>query len=97
MAIADIRREYSQGNLQRTDLEANPVAQFQKWFAQAAGEASGSYWRKIGIALFKLWHAILGHAPTDPTAMVLSTTRHMCPPLRPPPFSKPCTWSGLWP
>jgi pyridoxamine 5'-phosphate oxidase len=73
MAIADIRREYSQGSLRRADLEANPVAQFQKWFAQAAGESSGGYWRKIGIALFKLWHAILGHAQTDPTAMVLAT------------------------
>ncbi len=49
------------------------MAQFQKWFAQTAGESSGGYWRKIGIALFKLWHAILGHAPADPTAMVLAT------------------------
>lgn len=73
MGVADIRREYSQGSLQRADLEANPVAQFQRWFAQAAGESSGGRWRKIGIALFKLWHAILGHAPADPTAMVLAT------------------------
>jgi pyridoxamine 5'-phosphate oxidase len=73
MAIADIRREYSHGSLQRADLEANPVAQFQKWFAQAAGKSSGSYWRKVGIVLFKLWHALLGHAPADPTAMVLAT------------------------
>lgn len=73
MAIADIRREYSQGSLQRSDLDPNPVAQFQKWFAQAAGESSGGYWREIGIALFKLWHAILGHRPADPTAMVLAT------------------------
>lgn len=73
MAIADIRREYSRGNVQRSDLDPNPVAQFQKWFAQAAGECSGGRWRKIGIALFKLWHAILGLAPADPTAMVLAT------------------------
>ncbi|HUA68412.1 MAG TPA: pyridoxamine 5'-phosphate oxidase [Candidatus Saccharimonadales bacterium] len=73
MALADIRREYSRGSLQRADLEVNPVAQFQKWFAQAAGEMSGGYWRRIGIALFKLWHAFLGHAPADPTAMVLAT------------------------
>ncbi len=73
MGVADIRREYSQSSLRRADLDANPVAQFQKWFAQAAGESSGSRWRKIGIALFKLWHAILGHAPADPTAMVLAT------------------------
>jgi pyridoxamine 5'-phosphate oxidase len=73
MGMADIRREYSHGSLRRADLEANPVAQFQKWFAQTAGESSGGYWRKIGIALFKLWQAILGHAPADPTAMVLTT------------------------
>jgi pyridoxamine 5'-phosphate oxidase len=73
MAIADIRREYSRGELRKADLNANPVAQFQQWFAQAAGDSSGGYWRKIGIALFKLWHAILGHAPTDVTAMVLAT------------------------
>ncbi len=73
MGVADIRREYSRGSLRRAGLETNPVAQFQRWFAQAAGESSGSRWRKIGIALFKLWHAILGHAPADPTAMVLAT------------------------
>jgi pyridoxamine 5'-phosphate oxidase len=73
MGVADIRREYSRGSLQRADLEANPVAQFQKWFAAAAGESSGGRWRKIGIALFKLWHALLGHPPADPTAMMLAT------------------------
>ncbi|HUA39849.1 MAG TPA: pyridoxamine 5'-phosphate oxidase [Candidatus Sulfopaludibacter sp.] len=71
--MADIRREYSRGSLQGADLDPSPVAQFQKWFAQAASESSGGYWRKIGIALFKLWHAVLGHAPADPTAMVLAT------------------------
>jgi len=73
MAIADIRREYAQGSLQRSDLHPNPLAQFKSWLAQAAGESSGGRWRKIGIALFKLWHAILGHAPADPTAMALAT------------------------
>ncbi|HKW29367.1 MAG TPA: pyridoxamine 5'-phosphate oxidase, partial [Verrucomicrobiae bacterium] len=71
--MADIRREYSRGSLRRADLDADPVTQFQTWFAQAAGESSGGRWRKIGIALFKLWHAILGHASADPTAMVLAT------------------------
>jgi pyridoxamine 5'-phosphate oxidase len=35
MKTTDIRREYSMGILRRADLDANPVAQFQKWFAQA--------------------------------------------------------------
>lgn len=70
MALADIRREYVQEELRRADLDANPLAQFDQWFAQAA---SGSRWRKIGIALYKLWHAMLGHTPIDVNAMVLAT------------------------
>jgi pyridoxamine 5'-phosphate oxidase len=35
MKIADIRREYTLAGLRRADLEANPIAQFQKWFEQA--------------------------------------------------------------
>jgi pyridoxamine 5'-phosphate oxidase len=73
MNISDIRRDYSQGDLGRDDLDADPIAQFQNWFARAAGENSGSYWPRIGIALYKLWHAILGHTPPDPNAMVLAT------------------------
>ena len=70
MAIADIRRDYAQSELRRVDLDANPIAQFNSWFAQAA---TGSRWRKIGIALFKLWHAILGQSSADVNAMVLAT------------------------
>jgi pyridoxamine 5'-phosphate oxidase len=70
MGMADIRREYSQGSLRRADLDANPMAQFNAWFAQAS---AGGRWRKIGIALYKLWHAILGHTPIDVNAMVLAT------------------------
>jgi pyridoxamine 5'-phosphate oxidase len=70
MEMADIRREYSLGSLRRADLDANPIPQFNQWFAQASGS---SRWRKIGIALFKLWHAILGHTPTDVNAVTLAT------------------------
>ena len=35
MSLADIRREYTSGGLRRADLDANPIAQFQKWFAQS--------------------------------------------------------------
>ena len=70
MALADIRREYSLGGLARADLDANPLAQFDQWFLQAS---AGGRWRKIGIALYKLWHAILGHAPLDVNAMTLAT------------------------
>jgi pyridoxamine 5'-phosphate oxidase len=73
MNPADIRRDYSAGALERAELEANPVNQFQKWFAQASGPRDGSRWRKIGTALFKLWHAVLGHSPADVNAMTLAT------------------------
>ncbi|HKI68803.1 MAG TPA: hypothetical protein VKA67_04390, partial [Verrucomicrobiae bacterium] len=73
MALADIRREYTHGSLDRKDLAAEPFAQFQAWFSQARGAKTGSRFRQIGIALFKLWHAILGHEPADVNAMVLAT------------------------
>ncbi|MCW5553816.1 MAG: pyridoxamine 5'-phosphate oxidase [Verrucomicrobiae bacterium] len=73
MAIADLRREYDLGGLNRQDLQADPMAQFNAWFAQAAGARTGSRWRAVGIALYKAWHALLGHAPPDVNAMVLAT------------------------
>ncbi|MCU0786362.1 MAG: pyridoxamine 5'-phosphate oxidase [Verrucomicrobia bacterium] len=73
MNIADLRREYGIGGLKRQDLTADPLTQFQSWFGQASAFQSGSRWRQIGIAIYKLWHAILGHAPVDVNAMVLGT------------------------
>jgi pyridoxamine 5'-phosphate oxidase len=40
MKIADFRREYTLAGLRRADLDANPVAQFQKWFEQASAALS---------------------------------------------------------
>ena len=40
MKTAHIRREYEQGGLRRADLDANPLAQFEVWFAQASAAAS---------------------------------------------------------
>ena len=73
MAIADLRRDYRIGGLDRTDLETNPIPQFEKWFGDAAQTRSSSRWRQIGIALYKLWHAVLGHLPADVNAMTLAT------------------------
>lgn len=73
MEIEDLRREYSLGGLNRQDLASDPMTQFQNWFGHANATQAGSRWRKIGIALFKLWHALLGHAPADTNAMVLAT------------------------
>jgi pyridoxamine 5'-phosphate oxidase len=73
MAIPDLRREYSRGGLDRQDLSDDPLAQFTNWFSHASATRGGTRWRRIGIALFKLWHAILGHASPDVNAMVLAT------------------------
>jgi pyridoxamine 5'-phosphate oxidase len=73
MAMADLRREYSMGGLDRQDLAADPMAQFAKWFGEASAAQTGSRWRRIGIALYRLWHAMLGHSPADVNAMILAT------------------------
>lgn len=73
MGLADLRREYTVGGLDRDDLNTDPIPQFQKWFGQAALTHSGSRIRQIGIALYKLWQALLGRAPADVNAMTLAT------------------------
>jgi pyridoxamine 5'-phosphate oxidase len=42
MNPADIRRNYSAGTLERADLDANPLKQFQNWFDRAVAERSSS-------------------------------------------------------
>ncbi len=73
MNLGNVREDYRRGALDRAVLDANPIAQFESWFRAAAGEASQSRWRKIGIALYKLWSAICNHRPPDINAMTLAT------------------------
>jgi pyridoxamine 5'-phosphate oxidase len=35
MTLVELRREYTLAGLRRADLDADPISQFQKWFAQA--------------------------------------------------------------
>lgn len=35
MSIADLRKDYSRASLSETDVQANPVEQFSKWFGEA--------------------------------------------------------------
>lgn len=35
MSIADLRKEYSRANLTESDVQADPIAQFSKWFHEA--------------------------------------------------------------
>jgi pyridoxamine 5'-phosphate oxidase len=73
MNLGDFREDYRRGALDRAALDANPVAQFEAWFRAAAGESAQSRWRKIGIALYKLWSAVCNHRPADTNAMTLAT------------------------
>jgi pyridoxamine 5'-phosphate oxidase len=73
MNLGDFREDYRRGALERAALDANPLAQFEAWFRDAAGEQAQSRWRKIGIALYKLWSALCNHRPADINAMTLAT------------------------
>jgi len=73
MNLADFREDYQRGALDRAALAANPLAQFEAWFREATGDQAQSRWRKIGIALYKLWSAISNHRPPDINAMTLAT------------------------
>ena len=73
MNLSDFRENYQRGELDRAALNANPLAQFETWFREATGDKAQSRWRKIGIALFKLWGAICNHGPPDINAMTLAT------------------------
>ena len=73
MNLGDFREDYRRGALDRTALDANPLFQFETWFRDATGEQAQSRWRKIGIALYKLWCAICNHRPADINAMTLAT------------------------
>ena len=73
MNLGDFREDYRRGALDRAGLAANPLAQFESWFRDATGEQAQSRWRKIGIALYKLWSAIGNHRPADINAMTLAT------------------------
>ena len=73
MNLGDFREDYRRGALDRAGLDANPITQFESWFRQATGEQSQSRWRKIGIALYKLWSALCNQRPADSNAMTLAT------------------------
>jgi len=42
MSLADLRKEYTLGHLRRHDLDADPLAQFRKWFAAASAACAKS-------------------------------------------------------
>lgn len=72
MALADLRRDYEAGTLDRHDLWPDPIAQFRAWFDDASRPAGGRL-RRFGIALYKAFHELAGAKPVDPNAMVVAT------------------------
>jgi pyridoxamine 5'-phosphate oxidase len=73
MSIADIRREYNLTGLRRSNLEADPIAQFKKWFDQASGARASGRIRKLCIKLYKRLLMASGAEVMDLTAMTLAT------------------------
>lgn len=73
MNLSDFREDYRRDALERDGLRSDPLEQFESWFRVATGDQAQSRWRKIGIALAKLWSAICNHRPADINAMTLAT------------------------
>src|SRR5437899_4088784 len=73
MSIADVRREYNLAGLRRRDLEAEPIAQFKRWFDQATGARASGRLLKLLTGIYKSILACVGSGGGDVTAMTLAT------------------------
>ena len=73
MAIAELRREYNLTGMRRDQLDADPVAQFKRWFDQAEGARSAGRLRGFFIGLYKAFLALGGSRPLDVNAATLAT------------------------
>ena len=73
MSPADLRREYNLAGLRRSDLEADPLVQFQQWFEQASGARASGRLRKFFVTFYKSLLALAGNPPPDVNAMTLAT------------------------
>ena len=72
MAIADMRREFEAGGIDRADMDADPLRQFQVWF-DAAAATSGGRFRKFCVDIFKAFAALFGAKSIEANAMSLAT------------------------
>jgi len=53
MPLAELRKEYNLAGLRRSDLAADPIAQFKLWLEQAAGARASGRVRKFFVNLYK--------------------------------------------
>jgi pyridoxamine 5'-phosphate oxidase len=72
MSLADQRRDYHVGTLDRAGMSTDPLAQFQRWYDEASRPAGGRF-RRFGIALYKAFQELRGKPPLEPNAMVVAT------------------------
>src|SRR5262245_6401671 len=73
MEIAEIRRDYKLSAVDQADLAPDPVAQFQRWFGQAAGERKGGRVKRFLVGVYKSMMALAGSEIPDVSAMALAT------------------------
>jgi pyridoxamine 5'-phosphate oxidase len=59
--------------LRRGDLEADPLAQFQRWFQQASGAKAGGRLRRLFIGIYKSLFMPGAASGADVNAMTLAT------------------------
>lgn len=73
MSIADIRRDYNLAGLRRSDLDADPIVQFGRWFEQAAGARAGGRLRGVAIRIYKSLLGLGSAERIDVNAATLAT------------------------
>lgn len=74
MAIADIRRDYTAGQLDRHGLDTDPLKQFSRWFDEAShAKGSGGRLRRFAIGIYKSLAALFGATNLEANAMALAT------------------------
>lgn len=73
MGLADLRREYNLAGLRRSDLDPDPLVQFQKWFEQTTGARASGRVRRFFIGLYKSLLMVSGAEPVDVNAATLAT------------------------
>jgi len=74
MPIADIRRDYTAGQLDRKSLDPDPLKQFAHWFDEASrAKLTGSRFRRFAIGIYKSFLTLFGGTNLEANTMALAT------------------------